>query len=344
MADFSNDTSGSMMQESGPVSGSTDLSGADFDQQLAEIFGLPVPSGEAAKPSGAGDGAQGEVAPPPEPVPAVADAGAAPTAAPVSAPAAAPVLEPIQTGGTPASPAPAGAPAAPAPANPPVLPVVDPRDAQLAQLTATVQALQAQVQQPQAQVPGSQPAPAVPAQPDASEYALTVPNQVIEAIFSEDQGQASNGLNHLVSSLAKTIHQNVRKEMMEKVVPEIVQSRLSQYEAQLNSTNEVQRIEQDYYGTFPAHKTHAQIVAQENALLQSMYPGHAWDEAYRNSLGARVAARLQVASVPVVSTPAPTAPTPAPRPAPMLGTGTRPPAAGGEQEIADFITSTLSPT
>jgi len=202
--------------------------------------------------------------------PAEPAAPAAPAAA--APPAAAPALPGIQ------EPA---APAAAVPAAPDAL--------KLASLEATVQALQAQLAQRAAPAAPAAEVPAAPlVKPEEVNYGLTIPNEVLTAVFSEDQAQAAAGMTHLVNSLANIVHRNVltaARRDLHSMRTEIQNE--SSYSVQEQARRDAQ---QQYYTAFPTHDNPniKILVAAEAQKLGAEHPNLQWGPDFMNALGARV--------------------------------------------------------
>lgn len=353
-------------------------SGNDLSQDVMDIFGIGGDEGPSG--SAGGDGAlpnfggqlegEGAAVPPAQAAGTEGEAvsaPASPSAPSEPAPAQSAPQPAAPQGGEPASPQPlpglmpSPAPSAAQPGATPAAPAPQSPEMELVSLRAQVQMLQqqlAQPQQPQAQ-PGQQPAPsgAAPAgqgtggQEEAPRYNLDIPDQVAQAIFSEDPAQAKAGMVHLVNSLATIIHTRAREEFRNEF--QQFRTGLQTERATAEQAAEAERLKEEYFTAFPAHRDPVvqTIVAAENYALSQEYPGHPFDERYRAALGARVNQKLQgVAGL--GGAPAPTAVPPAPavpanpvpaKPAPMLPSGR---ATGGQipafEQQADQIADVFS--
>lgn len=320
---------------------------ADLSQDIIDIFGLgedvssapQAASGEApaapgpAGEEGAAPASSAPAAPSSTEVPQGQEAGAAqPAAAPQQEepqPAAPLALAPLQQ-----------APAAPAqPSQADANMELVALKAQVQQLLAERQAAQPAPQQQGA--PGAPPAPqGTGEQEEAPRYSLTIPDQVSQAIFSEDPATAKQGMEHLVNGLAIVIHTNLRKEFQANI-QQLESARQTQVQQEQEQAQRQAAIDK-YYGSFPTHRdpTVMQIVAAENAALAAQFPGHPFDDAYIGALGTRVNAKLQALSGAQTAPAAPAAVPVPPRPAPMMPSA---PSAGGnipaferqQDEIAD---------
>lgn len=280
---------------------------------ILEVFGLEGDWSEAmrgvearsASPGGKeGQASAPQAAPAAEGAPeSLAPAPAAPVVAPGGpAPPPAGVSQPPQPelGGQPAQPASAAtAPAA-----------VPPSEVQA--LKAQVQALQALLERQGATsaTPAGGPAPApaqapggADAQPTAEQlmdYRVPIPNDVLNAINSEDPNQVAAGIHHLVNNFAKLTHQRVMQH-----VDQLVHERLAQQSSTQAISSQQQEMMRDYYGQFPAHDDplNRVVVAMEAQAMWAEQPALAWSAETRNALGARVNAKLGLAAQPQVTQP-----------------------------------------
>jgi hypothetical protein len=194
--------------------------------------------------------------------------------------------------------------ATPPPAAPP-----DPRDLELANLKAQLQVLQQQVSAP---VPAAEPetpeqAIAKLVKPEEYAYNLSIPQQVLDAVFSEDSGQATNGMHHLINNLASIIHRNVlaasRKDL------QAYRTEVQSYSSNEEFTRARDNAQAEYYKDFPHHNEPLikMIVAQEAQKLGTEYPQLPWGDQFKLALGARVdqaLATLRGQQQPVAPTPA----------------------------------------
>ncbi len=335
---------GGMMEgESPPFP--TDEHTTDQASEIADIFGLgeeagPVPnssessSGGGASPSGAtpaAEGGEGQAQQPATP--------------PVQQP------QPGQQGEQPQ--APAQQPQAPAaPAAPPAAPAQPAgEDPRIAALTAQIQALTTLVGQlqagPQPQGAGQQTPQTGPdgsGQPQADpnmDYRLAIPDDVANAIFNEDAGVARQGMQHLINSFGRIVHERVLRS-----VDQLVEQRLAQYGQQSALSQQQEQMRNEYFQAFPQHNEPGIriIVAQEAQAMWTQNPTLQWDGNARNALGARVAARLGQTQTPPQQPQQgaiPPAPAPAPAPAAQMGASTRPQANPADND-GTFITDILS--
>lgn len=192
-------------------------------------------------------------------------------------------------------------------------------EAQLAAATAEL----ARVKQESASAPA--PTQAVPSEePEKVIYALTIPDEVLGAIFDEEPVKAKAGLEHLVNSLAGVIHNRVRAEYATRIqtLEETITARDQAVQLQ---TAEEQRsaLQQQYFAKFPDHNKPVlqHILYAEAQKLAAEYPAAPADDNYFNALGTRVNAAIAELTGAVVPTPA-TPAVPA-KPAAMMPTASR---------------------
>jgi len=206
---------------------------------------------------------------------------------------------------------------------------------------------QGQPQSPGAPAPGAQPS-GIPVE----QVHLTVPDNLYNAMFDEDERVSKNGLNVLVSSIA-TAALNLT---LQKVVP-LVDQRIAGYDQQNRQTTTAASQEEDYYNAFPAHRNplfRTAIEAEMQKMAQEL-PNAPWNVDFRNALGTRVNRTLQLLGINVGMVPgeqpagnppaagfgAPAQPnggTPPP-PAPMLDNSSRDAAPAN---AGDFIAATFT--
>jgi len=294
---------------SGPPSGD-DSPQVDNDFIMSTLFGQDAPDKPATpKPAGdQGSGAQPDGGTdtgtaPPTPAPAAKGSEAAPQEKP-PVPGVQTSQQPSteqQPGGVaPQTPAPGTPPAAAARARAESLLTAEER-LQLASLealrTQNQQLLDAlnRGSQPQAQPqPGQQPQPS--GGPAIEQVHLTVPDDLYNAVFAEDESLSKRGINVLVSSIATAAVNHT----LQRVVP-IVQAQLQHYDNSTRQQTTAQRQEEDYYSAFPAHRNpmfRTAIEAEMQKMAQEM-PNVPWTEDFRNALGTRVNRTLQLLGIPV---------------------------------------------
>lgn len=313
--------------------------GEDLGSIVADVFGFDSSFGEEAAETGA--------ASPHEPSVGTEGGAAVGTDGPL--PAAAP--SPVESGAGSAAPVqqPSAAPAsaeagqqAPAPQTP----TVDPAALEMQSLKARLEAAEAALAQANQPPADGQPgAGQQGGQPDTPVEPINVqlPQPMMEAILSEDPQQAAQGINGLVSLIATGLNHRFRAQMAQletRMAAQVQGITSPQQEAAAAADAEQKR--NDYFAAFPQHNkpVFMPILAQEAEALAAQYPGVAWDENFRNTLGARVTAKLQEAGVVLgpgnpqaTQTPVQAAPA---RPAAMLPTGARPaPADDDSNLVAD---------
>lgn len=151
--------------------------------------------------------------------------------------------------------------------------------------------------------------------------ALAVPDQVYDAIFSEDVTTSKQGLNSLLAGLSQAIHTRLRAEMGDTITRYGERAKSEQSAAQQQQTvaQQRQQMQDQFYGKFPAlnNPIARQIVSTVAGQLAVELPNATWDDAYMASLGAR--AQSEIAKLAGIAQPeaAPAAPTPAPAPVPQ---------------------------
>jgi len=209
-----------------------------------------------------------------------------------------------------------------------------------------------QPQQPQPQGQQPQPSGGLPIE----QVHLTVPDDLYNAVFAEDDGLSKRGMNVLVSSIATAAVNHV----LQRVVP-IVDSRLAGYDQSTRQRTTAQSQEEDYYNAFPAHRNpmfRTAIESEMQKMAQEM-PAAPWNDDFRNALGTRVNRTLQLLGINVGMVPGAqpnggSAQPPAaagfgaqpqgnggspPPPAPMLDSSNR---AAAPQDAGNFIAATFT--
>lgn len=296
---------------------------------------------------------------PPAPAPAAsAEGGEAVGSAPAASPQPAAEPTPQQS----AQPEPATGeqqPAAPQPTPEPAPtpPVADERALREASLAAQVDALQRQLEEMRANSAGQQPGQAAQTaspnvQPSSDEsgvpirrYNLSLPQQVVDALSSDDPQQTVAAITTIVNDLGTIIHNAAVAEMraeMQKAIGAVQSST-----AESTQEAEVARMQEQYYKTFAAHKNPLvlPLLQAEASKMALEFPGAAWDDNYIATLGARVNASIAALSGGTAQPQAAPQPaTPAPRPAAMLPSGARPNAAPGGEDLnsPEFIGNMFS--
>jgi len=272
----------------------------DSDFIMSTLFGQD----DSSKPDSKPDGDQGTGAKPE----GGADTGTAP---PTPAPAAKepvvapPVEQPPVPGAQSSQPAteqkPAtAAPETPAPGTQPAAVEPAPAETRLTpeerlQLAST-QALREQNEQLLAAIRGGQTQPTGQQQPQPSgvpveQVHLTVPDELYNAIFAEDENLSKRGINVLVSSIA-TSAVNLA---LQKMAP-LVDQRIAGYDQSSRQTSTAQAQEEDYYQNFQAHRNPVfrPVIESEMQKMSQEMPNAPWNADYRNALGTRVNRTLQL--------------------------------------------------
>lgn len=341
-----------MMGELSPFPGDDEL--PDHSEDIANIFGLDEEAGK--KPNSSEGGSEGGASP-------SGASNAAERQEKQAQPATSPVGQP-QPGqqGEPQAPAQQPqqtAPAAPAATPGDGQPQASTGDASIQALTAQVQALiaqNAQLQQALQQGAGQQ-APqqgygeqqpqqsgAQPPHP-LMDYRLALPQDVVNAVFSDDPNVGAQGLTHIVNSIGRIVHERVIRH-----VDELMGQRLQDYGQQQQLTQQQENMRNEYFKDFPAHNNPGTrlIVAQEAQRMWTENPLLQWDDKARAALGTRVNTILgmttpqqqgqqQQGQSQQLNGQA----NPAPRPAAQMGASNRP-AANPQDNEADFMINVLT--
>lgn len=261
---------------------------------------------------------------------------------------------------TPAAPTPGPqgqAPVPPAAVQTPPAPTPDPRDQELAALRADLQQqrilmqtfIGQQGQQPQGQAPQQQVQQGPLNDPSIPAYLLPIPEELANAVASEDPTLRRAGLQALVQGALKSAHFEIMKTVraeMEQVVPQ----RVSEVTAR---GREQDGIRNDYFSAFPTHRTVAELVGSVTKQVFAETGAQQWSPVIRNAIGQRVNLYLsqavppqqapqQVSQVPQVPVlPAASQPAQAPF---IFGTSASPavgPASGGNPNSPVGIFDTL---
>lgn len=331
-----------------------------IDQEIFDTLGLSSTPADAdsiankephsqpgATPPPAGEGGGSTAQPSPEPSP---QPSAAPPAAPEPAPAQ-PSAEP---------------PSAPSaePATPPAASLaVDEEALRRASLEAQVQALSAEVERLRASPQPGQPAqpgqpqpaaePGQPAAPQPFRYALTLPEPTRAALLSDDPQQNLAAINAIVNDLGTIVHNTVVGQLRQEFSGAIYSMLQEAAKVEQGSarTTAADGARQDYYKAFPAHNNPLvlPLIQAESQKMAAEFPHLGWNAQYINALGARVNAAMESLSAARSGQPAEPA-QPAPgnqppaRPAAMLPSGNREPAAiTSDGNLPDDIVGVLSP-
>lgn len=318
----------------------SDDSVPDHSTDILDAFGLSADAGNT--PNAGESGTEGGASPS-----AATPAAEKPVVEAQPAPQQAPQQQPGGQGDPTQAPAPASQPAAPADqqqnGGPALDPAIQALQAQVSALIAQNAQLQQQMQQGTSPQQAPNTATGVPQEQVDPEiaalqtYNLAIPDEVAGYIFDEDPVKARQGLTHLINSLGRVVHERAIKH-----AERLVQQQLSQHTETQQISAEQQRMQDDYYSNFKDHNDPGIriIVAQEAQRLWQEQPTLVWDETARNTLGARVNARLGRVTAQPQQQAAPE-PQPAPRPAAQMGASTRS-ATGAGQSDGDFIIDVLS--
>lgn len=234
-------------------------------------------------------------------------------------------------------------------------PVVAPQDPERELLRRTVDEQRQQIQElmalqraameravPAAQQAGQAPAPTRGQDSEQFPYNFQVPDQLMEMIDSENPTQRRAGISALITSLARVVHGEVRKEFtgkLEEVSKSIPRTIESHVDARSSSERMQQAVESDFYGTYtelnrPELKP---LIVSTAARIMSTTGAKDWSPALRDQIGTEVRAILRASSG-LAGAPAAGNGQVA-RPPKQRGTTTRPPAGptGLEGEIDDLI-------
>lgn len=322
----------------------------DFAQDVMDTLGVSDWNNDGELDSSADD------TPPPAAPVAGSEAGAgvdAPSPAPVTPPVAEPVTPPAPVTPEPAPAAPQATTPPAAPTTPPVAQpaVVPPTEEQLRtqSLAAQVDALQQQLQQMRANPAVAQPQAGQQPQaesggPPVRRYNLTLPQQIKDALISEDPEQSVAAIGNIVNDLGTIVHNTVMTEVRQSFAALLQAAGASeQIEKQTSTANAAQEA---YYSKFETHRNplYLPLLQAESQRMAAEFPHLTWNEDYINALGTRVNARVaelatQTGFAPVPA-PAPVAAPPA-RPAPMMPSGNRGSTPGTAIEGGDLIEDTL---
>lgn len=229
---------------------------------------------------------------------------AAPAAAPVPPGETPPVVPPVEPPTVPQPPAtpPAAPEVPPAPPAPPAPPEPTMADvmALVSQQGRTIQALSQRLEQPpglsrtapgQPQVPGG--APRVPGgppqgQPDPTQYAFNIPDEVVNAIRSDDMQLAKQGLSTLLGGMAGAVHERMYESISTGLTP-IIERTMHQHASEQGRR---QAMHQDFYGTYKVldHPQIKPMVAAAANQIAQEWGTQEWspqmrDEVYRRVVG-----------------------------------------------------------
>lgn len=267
---------------------------SEANDDIFEVLGIGDDTGGEPATPPAGNDPQ---APEPSP-PAAAEAGEG-----VDAPSPSPVTPP-----EPAAPQPANAqapeatppPAAPAPESAAPTPPVADDKLRTASLEAQVQGLQAELERLRANPTGAQPQqPAESGEQQAApvtRYNLTLPQQVKEALFSDDPETSGQAINTIFNDLGTIVHNAVVTQMRGEV-SEMFRALVGAANMGTQQTEKATAVDaarQAYYDAFPGHnKAEVLPIIQAKAReMSTQYPGLPWNADYIAALGQRVNAHI----------------------------------------------------
>ena len=181
----------------------------------------------------------------------------------------------------------------------------------LQQSNKTMQALLDRQTAPPAQTPTAAATTPTTSVPD---YAVNLPDDLMEGLASEDLATRKANMNALIKGTAQVIHRTVMQHVeqrMQQVVPTMVTGHA-------HEISEQQRIHKDFYGKYPNLVGAQALVGQEAAALSvELGAGASWNDTFRDAVHARVMQVLQ--GVRPAATP--------PAVAPAAGNGSKPPVA-----------------
>ena len=180
-------------------------------------------------------------------------------------------------------------------------------------------------------------------QPETFPYNFQVPDQLMEMIDSENPTQRRAGISALVTSLARVVHGEVRKEFtarledVSKGIPRTIESHV---DARTTAEQTQRAVETDFYGTYkelnrPELKP---LIVSTAARIMASTGAKDWSPALRDQIGTEVRAILRASSG-LAGAPAAPGNGQVARPPKQRGTTTRPPAGPGglEGEIDDLL-------
>ena len=239
---------------------------------------------------------------------------------------------------------PADAGAAPAASEVPVTPEGDPAVPEVPQESPEVVLMRQQLAQ-QAQMIEQMQATATQAPTQASggpaadpmaefipSYLFQVPQPIQSLLDSEDSGERSQGISHLMNGALRQVHRNMLEQvqgMMTTYVPQQLQQHSSQTSLQAE-------IKSDFYGANADLNTTEirQLVSMLTPQVMQETGQASWSPALRDAIAAKARGMLGLGAPGTVA-PAPAAPTPAPV---QFGSGSRGPI---NSSAADDIMNTL---
>lgn len=285
--------------------------------------------------------ASGESEPEPEPTPPAAE----PASGEVAPPEAPPAAVPPQAAEPPAPPAPAAPEPPPVqvpvePTPPPAPPQADPALSELLGIVRAQQEQIAQLNQRLGGAPGQPEAPPEYTGPPMPDYLFNVPDQILEAVRSDDLEVQRAAYANMISGMAKAVHQSMYGTLQEGLTP-IIENRISDSRVEQDRRR---NMHDDFYGTYkfldnPQLKP---MIAATAAQVSREWGTQEWSQQMRDEIYRRVVQTLQTVQGatqggPPPPTPGPAVPAPgAPAPSPaVLGNQGAVPPAGQPPTILD---------
>jgi len=136
------------------------------------------------------------------------------------------------------------------------------------------------------------PKPAEPTQPaqpkpeDFPQYALTIPDDIVETIASGDVEQVKEGLQALINGVAAVVHKRAVDEFsttMREEVPKIAQDQTKQQQYYAH-------VREDFYGTYPGYKDerYAQFVGLVADKIQRESGSEQWSPTMKKAIAAEM--------------------------------------------------------
>ena len=125
---------------------------------------------------------------------------------------------------------------------------------------------------------------------DIPSYLFDIPDQVVSMLGSEDPGEAKKGAAFLIASAGRSIHQSIRKEIVEKFAPAFQKIMLQQVFGSLQQKDTQNSVRTDFYGKFPQYdKPELRPVVQEAAKALAKEMGvKQYGPEFRDALGERL--------------------------------------------------------
>jgi hypothetical protein len=207
-----------------------------------------------------------------------------------------------------------------APVAEPVAPAIDPNVAALRDAVADLVNREAAP---------TAPAATPEAKPQQPRFNFQVPNDVVNALRSDDQEVATHGLNALVNGLSNAIWQAQQEFIASELIPQIprmIQQHMSMVE-------ERRRVHDEFYGAYP-HLNKPELkpfVGQLAIQLAQETGAKTWDTAFSQKLVERLATIIPM-------TPAPSG---QPKAKPKFNSGGGSPRQPAENPIVTDIRDTL---